>query len=263
MPVFGKIIYRKGLEKPEYEKDSTVLGTRAIEKDGTIHYVKRDREWSFDDAGKVEIVGAFPRLFPRHGDNVIVQKLKQKGEPPVILDWGCGNGNAANQFGSEYGNDVVSLGYSMDSYKDWAKLNDCSLIQSTSDGLLNELNDRGQSLDLVYSRVGLVYFFPGSGSGKSMQDGVEYISKLFTCMNDNGIIAFDVGKNNSGDIAKALAQRFQGKADVILDNQSIDGEDQIYVVKNPREEQNESISKRVQTGSGDIQERIEELTSDH
>lgn len=213
-----------------------LLGTRVI-KDETsetgVRYEKRQREWPYDDASMPHIEAEFPRLFPQRGDSFIETRFKQTGRQQVLLDWGCAKGFAAEEFGKKYGDKVLSIGYSMDSYKEWASMQHSMLIQSTADQLFNELDDMGRPIDFVYSRVGLVYLFPGASRTEQVptERGVAYIERLLNHMSEGGVIAFDVGQPQAEEILKTLKNSLAGKAEVILDDQNLEGDHQIYITK--------------------------------
>lgn len=216
------------------------LGTRATRENSTapVRYEKRTREWPYDDATASNIEAEFSYLFPYKKENFIDKRFRETGRPQVILDWGCAKGIAAEEFGEKYEGKVVSLGYSMDSYEGWRDKKNATLIQSTADDLFDILRNAKQSIDLVYSRVGLGYLFPGASRTEQvpMGRGVQYIRRLLDFMNDGGVIAFDIGQQQSKEIVQALRDELAGRAEVTIDDQNLEGDYYIYITKLSLEE---------------------------
>lgn len=245
MPRFGKNYTPSGSSNPESLQETVngynnegLLGTRIVEDSDSktgVKYEKRRREWPYDDADMAHIEEGFPRLFPEKGTSFLDQRINETGRQQVILDWGCAKGYAAEEFGKKYGDKILSVGYSMDSYKNWAQVEHAVLIQSTADQLFDELKVLDRKIDLVYSRVSLIYLFPGASRTQQvpMERGVKYMERLLENLSDDGVIAFDVGQNLAPEITDALKKALEGKAEIILDDQNLEGDHQIYMKKLP------------------------------
>ena len=132
-----KEIIRPGEEKRKYRKRGWYIRTRSSSK--------RLRSY-------------FPLLFK--GKDFIQERFDKKGEPVIVLDWGCGRGNTITGFAKEYDSKIKAYGFSKDSYKEWQKIDNVKLIHSTDMNLLRYL--KNNSVDLIYSRFGLYHMFLSS-----------------------------------------------------------------------------------------------------
>ncbi|TSA45779.1 hypothetical protein D4R52_01840 [bacterium] len=235
MPIYG-------IEHPNLEHEITgndqkrkeLLGARVLkDKPGSPErYEKRKRDWPYSDAHMKDIEADFTSLFPQKGENFIDKRIKETGKQQVVLDWGCGKGFSSEEFGKKYGDNIRSIGYSMDSYEEWENFKNSTLIQCTADNLFDYLKKVGP-IDLVYSRVGLVYLFPGASATEKvpLERGVDYIARLLDHVSEGGVIAFDIGQQQAVIAKKALEERMKGKARIYLDDQNLEGEHYIYITK--------------------------------
>ncbi len=203
MPVFGK--GRKTRERKEFVE-------RQVQRApfGKRTYGRRDR-YIWDRASARMVRGNFPLIFGRK--DFILQRFSETGKPVVVLDWGCGRGNAIERFSKEYGRIVNAYGFSKDSYKKWLKIKGAKIIHATAEDLLRYL--KNSSIDLIYSRTGLMYLISFSKKDPlSIQRGIQYIEKLIQKLSSGGKIAFDLRLGQRKEISNALKEALAGKAEV-------------------------------------------------
>ena len=219
MPVFGK----------GRESGRTVLGkkreSRARQKfinrevsrkrQGKKRLYGHTEYWTDTRCSFAEISIRFPMIFGdlKRDSYFIEERFRKTRKPVVVLDWGCGEGLAISQLAGKYGKKVNAYGFSKDSFENWTKIRNAKLIHATKEDLLQYLKDN--SVDLVYSHIGLKYLFPnGYRSFVPVEEGVEYLRKLLKKVSPGGKIVFDA--EQSSVIIEKLKQALGKKAKVEL-----------------------------------------------
>lgn len=186
MPVFGK---GRASAKRQSSLRSYV-GREAFEKSNQVHYGPKDR-FLLEGSSLRKVRGYFRGLF---GDNdFIQQRYAQSGKPVVVLDWGCGQGQAIEEVGKHFGERVRAYGFSKDSHKEWKRATHAKLILNTADRMLRYF--KPGSIDLIYSHFGLYHYHPA-----------PYLVKLVTRLKPGGKIVFnlDSGKQYQEMVRKLL-----------------------------------------------------------
>ncbi len=209
MPVFGK--ERKGRERTNLLEKEIIRPCEEKRK-----YKKRC--WYIHTRGSAKrLKSCFPLLFK--GKDFIQERFDKNGRPVIVLDWGCGRGNAIAGFAKEYGSKIKAYGFSKDSYKEWQKIDAVKLIHSTDKDLLRYL--KNDSVDLIYSRFGLYLLFLSSSllSSSKHKNTNKYIKELLKKVKKGGKIAFNIPL---GEIVKPSLQKLlEGKADFEYNKQVI------------------------------------------
>lgn len=174
MPVFGK--GRKG--KKIREK---FLGKEVISAPKRVFWFKQI--WSTENTSLEVIRTFFPLVLGRGKKDFVSKCFSETGKPTRVLDWGCGNGSAAEQLAKEYGKKALVYGYSKDSYNEWRYLKRAKIIHATKEDLFRYLKKIGP-LDLVYSYNGLKHLH---------YDAVFYIKQLLSFVRQGGKIVLNGG----------------------------------------------------------------------
>ncbi len=118
MPVFGK---KSKVREQNPDMHDEFLEKRVSRFNRKREYVQRQR-YPMERTSFLwikEVV--FPYLFSKSpsepSESFFSKRLKEKKQPLVVLDWGCGKGQAIDELAK--GQPVHAYGYSVDSYKEW------------------------------------------------------------------------------------------------------------------------------------------------
>ncbi|MDD5148012.1 MAG: hypothetical protein PHH08_00940 [Candidatus ainarchaeum sp.] len=227
MPVFGKgrkhgrivLGKRRGNREPKQ-----LLGKQVARSlSGFRAFVPRQK-WNIEHTS----FGSIKEFYftPLFGENgFISRRYMEKKRPLVVLDWGCGAGDAISGLASEYRRKVRAYGFAKDIHENWAKIKNVKLIGQTKEGLLRMLKDN--SVDLIYSTLGLGYLFREMGEEVTIEEGTDYVAKLFEKVAPGGKLVFECDPDLVGSIKDSICASLKGKAVVVRK-----GIDQIDITKN-------------------------------
>jgi precorrin-6B methylase 2 len=218
MPVFGKESrFRKKTEKRRQQflgKDVVARGVK----------LKRSYKKRFIDVFEMTFLSTietcFPQIFGKRfsGRDFIEERHRLMGRPVVVLDFGCGTAVTIEQVADKYGEKVAAYGSSIGADERWANVKNVKLIQATQKGILRYL--KNNSIDLIYSHLGLGYLFPSEpDSKKTIPGGVAYIKKLLEKVSENGKIVFDLYDLDDKKILAELKKQLGTEATIIQTEQ--------------------------------------------
>ncbi|MDO8625491.1 MAG: class I SAM-dependent methyltransferase [Candidatus Diapherotrites archaeon] len=132
------------------------------------------------DEGTLQQVEKHLRFSIKHWVSSRNKLLKR---PVVVLDWGCGRGDAITEIGSTFGESVKAIGFGKDIYPEWNHNPNATFIAATKEDLFRYL--KNGSVDLIYSSIGLKHIlFPPA-------DAVQYIGRLCEKLAPGGALVFD------------------------------------------------------------------------
>lgn len=182
MPIFRK--RNKLHERAEPQKEFLEKEVRETYNNGKKikEYAER-QHWIVERSPLDTITFTIPWL-----DSFIKKTFKKKGKPVVVLDWGCGNGNAINELAEKCGEMVHAYGYSKDSYKEWVNSDKVKFIHATKEKLPRYL--KNNSVDLIYSHIGIGHTFISYWGEIDQQ--VAYIKKIVPKLSKGGRLVFDL-----------------------------------------------------------------------
>jgi len=202
------------LERDEREGRNNILLTKRLENPLMGKGCSQKKDWYLFTRGSIRTLRQwFPKIFERN--DFIKQRVEETGRPAVVLDWGCGRGRGISGLAKKYGPNIKAYGFSKDSYKKWLKIDDVKFIHATAEDLFRYL--KNDSVDLIYSRLGLSHLFPSTAKSKHdleiIEYGTQYIEKLLKKVRKGGKIAF-MSTEPPAEIKSALEQTLKDKADI-------------------------------------------------
>lgn len=115
----------------------------------------------------------------------ISQRTRQATTPVVVLDWGCGAGNAAEAIAAKFGKKVSVYGCSDTSYKEWHAIKTVKLVQATKEDALRYF--KKGTMDFIYSHLGLSHTDLASEN---------YLEKLLLKLRLGGKLVTDINRND-------------------------------------------------------------------
>ncbi|MBI4210438.1 MAG: class I SAM-dependent methyltransferase [Candidatus Diapherotrites archaeon] len=145
--------------------------------------------WPIEFTKFTKIRRTFQRIFGK--DDFLLKRFDATGKKQILLDWGCGGGAMVREATSFYGNRATVLGYSVDSYKEWDKIKNVKFIQCDSNDLDRYLRLGNIRPDCIVSHLGLSHLLGESDKPKHMAQ-LEKFRKLYECMQDGGVMAFNI-----------------------------------------------------------------------
>src|SRR3989344_241833 len=100
-------------------------------------------------------------------------KTIAKKRRPMVVDWGCGIGNAIAEIAAEIPK-TRCYGFSADSYTEWNHKKGVKFIHATGEDFSKYFKDG--SIDVLYSHLGLLHFFKSKwDQGKSADAYIRLI----------------------------------------------------------------------------------------
>lgn len=223
MPVFGK---KSKVREQNPDMHDEFLEKRVSRFNRKREYVQRQR-YPMERTSFLwikEVV--FPYLFSKSpsepSESFFSKRLKEKKQPLVVLDWGCGKGQAIDELAK--GQPVHAYGYSVDSYKEWNNSKNTKFIHSTNEDLLRYFKDG--SIDIIYSYLAMAHMFSKSIESRKSKRAINHICSLTRKLSKGGILGFDLFSEIGKPLSLELERRLGKNITIHV------GRNQIYLTKN-------------------------------
>jgi hypothetical protein len=147
----------------------------------------KTREWPYIDTQLSEVDSRLD-LIAKVGD-----VYRQKKEPVVIVDWGCGTGRALKELKTlldQQGIRSQLIGISQDYYPEWEQMPaGITLILDDAVNLPKYLKEN--SADIIFSYSGLSHFLSSKSSRTDLnQNRQQHVNGLQKILKDKGILRF-------------------------------------------------------------------------
>lgn len=174
MPLYGKgrktATGKKPLENPlDRQKIQRVEGKRKL--------APETKGWG-DECTPLDLIDRKMRIIP------LIKRALSNSPKPVIVDWGCGRGNAITEIAQSFPR-TECYGYSNEFYRDWQGNDSVKFIHAPSGEMARYF--KAGTIDIVYSHLGLSH----------VSEQLAEINRILPKIKKGGCIVLDVLSRNA------------------------------------------------------------------
>jgi len=108
-----------------------------------------------------------------------LDKTFKQDKPFVLVDWGCGIGNAISNLAAKFPK-AETYGFSMHSYKEWLGNKNTKFILSRDSRFRRYF--KKESVDVIYSHLGFFH----------LPNSFEHVKVILPCLKKGGILITDI-----------------------------------------------------------------------